>query len=59
MFTLLEEEITHLISLMQLKVFLLQHRHEDAGILQYTCFPRKIKQEKGKRKHMAPKNLKP
>ena len=41
-------------------IFLLHHRQEDAGILQYSHFQRKIKQqEKGKRKHMAPKNLKP
>ena len=41
-------------------IFLLHHRQEDAGILQYSHFQRKMKQqEKGKRKHMAPKNLKP
>lgn len=57
------EEITHLISLMQLKVYSFYTTDRKMRAFS-TIFPfpkpRKIKQhEKGKRKHMAPKNLTP
>ena len=55
MFSLLEE-ITHLISLMQLEVYSFYTTNRK---MQAFCNIPISQEEKGKRKHMAPENLKP